>query len=241
MIRLTAATLPLALMLCAGMIPARAEQPAPPPSTAPSPAETSPLPTTTDPNPPADGAAPMPAPVQGSATPSASPPSSALPTLVESGGAVNEVDTVTLPAKPAAIFGGRTRWEEAVPNLKAAFKRIEDELAKAGIAPAGRPVTVFVKTEEDGFQFDAMIPIAAAPAKPPEVEGLRFGSTPSGRALRFKHAGTYDEVDGTYETLNAYLDAKEIPVMDQFVEEYISDLDEGADKKLDVNIYALMK
>lgn len=224
----------------------RAGQSAPPAGT-PSPAETHPLPTTTQTDPGAQkgeaGSAPtaVPKPAQSGAAPSAAAPAAALPTLVQTPGALNDVDSVTLPAKPAAILSGRTKWDEAVPNLKGAFKRIEDELAKAGIALAGRPVTVFVKTEEEGFQYDAMIPIAAVPANPPQAEGLRFGSTPSGRALRFRHSGSYDEIDGTYETLTAYLDAKDVAVQDSFVEEYISDLSDGADERLDVNIYALTK
>lgn len=218
-----------------------------PPAGSPSPAETHPLPTTTQPGagtPQGEaGSEPttVPRPAQSGAAPAATPPAAALPTLVQTPGALNDVDSVTLPAKPAAILSGRTKWEEAVPNLKDAFRRIEAELAKAGIAPAGRPVTVFIKTEEDGFQFDAMVPLAAAPANPPQLEGLRFGSTPSGRALRFRHSGSYDEIDGTYETLTAYLDAKDIPVQDSFVEEYVSDLSDGVDEKLDVNIYALTK
>lgn len=230
---------------------AQAERAAPPPSNAPSPAETNPLPTTTAPNPstkPGSGtAAPTPqqAPVQPpqqGAAPVAAPATSARPTLVPDPGTLDDVDEVTLPAKPAAILSGTTKWESAVPAMKASFQQIEADLAKAGIAPAGRPIVVFVKTEEDSFQYEAMIPIAAAPAqKPTEAGGLRFGSTPSGKALRFRHSGSYDEIDGTYETLTAYLDAKEASVKEQFVEEYVTDLTEGADEKLDVNIYALRK
>ncbi len=87
-----------------------------------------------------------------------------------------------------------------------------------------------------------MIPVAAAPSSPPAMEdGLRFGTTPSGKALRFRHRGSYEGIDGTYETLTAYLDAKDIVVQDKFMEEYVTDLKDGADDGLDVNIYALLK
>jgi effector-binding domain-containing protein len=42
--------------------------------------------------------------------------------------------------------------------------------------------------------------------------------------LRFVHRGPYDDIDSTYETVTAYLDAKNIEVKDFFVEEYVSDL-----------------
>jgi len=247
--------MPVAGLFAMGLavVPAAAEPP-PPASTAPSPAETSPLPTTTMPDTskagpgtpaPTPEQAPIPRPAQSGAAPMTAPAASPAPagrqTLVQTPGEPNDVDEVVLPAKPAAILSGTTKWEEAVPSLKASFRRIEDQLAKAGVTPTGRPIAVFTKTEDDGFQYDAMIPVQAVPAQAPSEGDVRYGTTPSGKALRFPHKGSYDEIDGTYETLTAYLDAKEIAVQDRFVEEYVTDLTERADEKLDVNIYALPK
>ena len=225
-------------------------QNAPPPSTAPSPAETNPLPTTTvpdtsksgpDPASPAPQQVPIPRPAQSGAARTVTPPPSTLPTLVPTPAEPNDVDEVTLPAKPVAILAGETKWEEARANLRKAFKTIGDTLTKMNLKPAGRPIALFTKTEDDGFQYEAMIPIEAAPGQPAEGGDVKFGSSPSGKALRYRHSGTYEEIDGTYETLIAYLDAKEIPVQDRFLEEYVTDLGEGADEKLDINIYALAK
>ncbi|MGU3539090.1 GyrI-like domain-containing protein [Methylobacterium sp. A54F] len=221
---------------------------APPPSTAPSPAETNPLPTTTVPDTgkPDPNRTTAPAPDKAIAPPTGAPvpgaPAAPRATLVPAPADADDVDAVSLPAKPAAILSGKTKWEEALPTLKASFARIEADLAKAGIAPAGRPIAVFTRTDDDGFQFEAMVPVERMPdPKPPEGEGVRFGTTPSGKALRFSHKGSYDEIDGTYETLTAYLDAKDVVVQDRFVEEYVTDLTDKTDAKLDVNIYALVK
>jgi effector-binding domain-containing protein len=184
----------------------------------------------------------VPIPAQSGAAPSVTPPPSPRQTLVEVPGDANDVDEVSLPAKPAAILPGRAKWEEAVPTLRGAFQQIEAALARAGIRPTGRPIAVFAKTDDEGFLFEAMIPIDAMPnPKPAEAEGLRYGTTPSGRALRFPHKGSYDAIDGTYETLTAYLDAKDVVVQDRFIEEYVTDLSDKADDQLDVNIYALPK
>jgi effector-binding domain-containing protein len=235
-----------ALVLASGGPIAAQQQPAPPPSTAPAPAQTNPLPTTTAPNPvPDPGKSPAPAPQQSVAPPPAGQSAVGTPTrptLLEKAGEPGDVDEVTLPAKPAAILSGKTKWEEAVPNLKQAFARIEADLAKIGVAPAGRPLAVFTRTDDDGFEFEAMVPISAAPnPAPAETDGLRFGTTPSGKALRFAHKGSYESIDSTYETLTAYLDAKDIVVQDRFVEEYATDLKDSTDDNLDVNIYALVK
>ncbi len=138
------------------------------------------------------------------------------------------MDEVVLPAKPAAILAGKAKWEEAVETLRKTFAQIDADLAKANIQPAGRPLAVFVRTDDDGFEFEAMVPVAAAPDPTPrDGDGLRFGTTPSGKALRFAHKGSYESIDGTYETLTAYLDAKDIVVQDRFVEEYGTDLKDG--------------
>ena len=242
----------IACLLALGPSAAQAEEKAAPPSSnAPSPAEKSPLSTTTDPNPAVrpDGGTAMPKPEKSlaptlppGATPAASSASPTRQTLIPTPGELNDVDAVTLPAKPAAILSGRAKWDDAVPSLKAAFKRIEDEMTKADVRLTGRPLTVFTKTEDDGFQYDAMIPIEAAPAQVPgSADGVHIGTTPTGKGLRYRHVGSYDQIDGTYETLTAYLDAKDIAVRDQFIEEYVTDLGDAADEKLDVNIYALLK
>lgn len=225
-----------------------------PSSTAPSPAQTNPLPTTTAPNPvPDPNRSPAPAPEQAVTPPPAGPADQganqgaqvidpARPPLIAKPAEPGDVDEVTLPAKPAAILSGKAKWEDAVPSLRKAFAQIEEDLAKAGVKPTGRPLAVFTKTEDDGFEFEAMIPVASAPASATAAEdGLRFGTTPSGKALRFAHRGSYESIDSTYETLTAYLDAKDIVVQDRFVEEYATDLKDSTDDNLDVNIYALVK
>jgi effector-binding domain-containing protein len=184
-----------------------------------------------------------PTPSIGAPAPTSPPAVPDRPTLVPDAGDPVDVDEVTLPAKPAAILSGSSTWEEAFATLKKAFQRIEDELAKAGIGPAGRPVTVFTQTDDDGFRYDAMLPIDRAPEdRPPNLSpDLRFGTTPSGRALRFVHRGPYDDIDSTYETVTAYLDAKNIEVKDFFVEEYVSDFTSADDASLEINIFVLPK
>jgi effector-binding domain-containing protein len=159
------------------------------------------------------------------------------PTLVGPGDPVN-VDEVVLPGKPAAIMSGTSTWDEGLNNLKGAFRKIEEELARVAIAPAGRPVTVFVETDDLGFRYEAMIPVLGEPESRGTLPAeIRFGKTPEGKALRFVHKEPYDEIDSTYETITAYLDAKNITVKDSFVEEYVTDLTEPTDPNLEINVF----
>ncbi len=147
-----------------------------------------------------------------------------------------------MPAKPAAILSGSSTWDDGFSNLQNAFRKIEEELARAAVTPAGKPLTVFVETDDMGFRYEAMIPIAEIPAgRTTLTPEIRFGRTPEGAAMRFVHKGAYEEIDETYETITAYLDAKGVTVKDLFVEEYATDLTNREDPNLEVNIFVQPK
>ena len=143
-----------------------------------------------------------------------------------------------LIAKPAAVLAGTSTWDEAFTNLKNAVAKLDGELKKAGLAPAGRPLTIFVDTDDNGFKYETMIPIAQVPEGKTELTPeIKFGKTPEGKAMRFVHKDAYDEIDGTYETITAYLDIKEIVAKDAFIEEYVSEFTDAQDTEFEVNIY----
>jgi effector-binding domain-containing protein len=215
-------------------------QVAPAPQAAPAPAtpEAQPQPqqpTTAQPAPipaPASPAPATPAPAQ-EASRTTLFPNPSDPTGVEEG---------VLIAKPAAVLAGTSTWDEAFTNLKNAVAKLDGELKKAGIAPAGRPLTIFVDTDDNGFKYETMIPIAQVPEGKTELTPeIKFGKTPEGKAMRFVHKDAYDEIDGTYETITAYLDIKEIVAKDAFIEEYVSEFTDAQDTDFEVNIYVQPK
>lgn len=213
--RLAMATLALAAS-CAG---AMGQSPPSPPPTL----QQSPLPGT-----------PAPAPVV--------PPTAGRQTLITEPGDPGNVDEVNLPSRPALVMAGSGQWEDAYKALRDAFGKIEAELARQGIVPTGRPIASFTQTTDDAFKFDAMIPVAALPSPPPTLPaGMRFGETPGGRAYRFVHKGSYEDIDTTYDTVTTYLEAKDIAAKDVFMEEFVNDVRDGTDVNLEVNIFVQPK
>ena len=165
-----------------------------------------------------------------------------LPTLLPSPAEAGHIDEVDLPRRTMAILSGRSSWDDGFKSLFDSFDAIAAELAKAGLKPAGRPLAVFVSTDENGFSFEAMTPVAAAPADPAKVGGgVRFGDSPSGKAIRFTHKAPYEEIDTTYEAITAYLDSKNITAQDAFIEEYVTDPKDPSDATLQINIYVQPK
>ncbi len=149
--------------------------------------------------------------------------------------------TVTVEARPAIVFKGEGKWDEAEKLIPEALAKLKAAAARAGLPVNGRPVTVFTKTDDSGFSFEAMLPLAAAPeGKAKLAEGVEVGSSPSGKALKFQHRGSYDEIEATYEAIAAFLDEKGLDTKDLIVEEYLSDF-KGDDPTVDVDIYVFLK
>jgi effector-binding domain-containing protein len=176
------------------------------------------------------------------ATPSQPPAATERTTLVPGPGDPSNAEEVVLPGKAAAVLSGTSTWDEGFSSLKSAFRKIEEELTRAGIAPTGRPLAVFLQTDDLGFRYDAMVPVGPGlESHAPLSPEVHFGKTPSGKALRFVHKDAYDEIDETYETITAYLDAKNITAKDMFIEEYVTDLTDSTDTNLEINIFVQPK
>lgn len=227
--------------------PAAPQAPAPQASPAPAeqaPAATMPAPAAEAPAQPQPPATAQPTPSPVSPAPSNPVPAqqSASSTLFSNPSDPTGVEEGVLTAKPTVTLTGTSAWDEAFTNLKNAVSKLDGELKKAGIASAGRPVVIFVDTDDNGFKFEAMIPIAQAPEGKTELTPeIKFGKTPEGKAFRFVHKDAYDEIDGTYETITAYLDIKEIVAQDAFIEEYVGDFTDSQDTNFEVNIYVQPK
>ena len=183
--------------------------------------------------------APPPA-TPGDATPPAAstPPAAGSPQSDDS----STGQTLVMTAHPAAYIEGKANWSEGFSALMGALATINAELTRAGLAASGRPIAVFVETDDTGFGYRAMIPIDKAPeGKTALSETVKLGQTPAGRAMKFEHRGSYEDIDSTYEAITAYLDEKGLEAANMFVEEYLNDVKTADDPNLQVDIYVLLK
>ncbi len=150
-------------------------------------------------------------------------------------------DELTVAPKPEAFVEGEASWEEALKSIRDAQKKVKDALDAAGVKVAGRPLTRFVKTSDEKFNYEIGYPIEAPTSQPKLPPDIKLGATPSGVAVRFTHHGAYDDIDGTYEAITVDLDAKGIEVNDAFLEEYVNDIADSADANLEIYIYVFKK
>ena len=167
--------LALALILFAGMGACAATAqttptPAAPPAAAPAPAAPA--------TPPANA-------------PPASSPAAPAPTQDTTGASPGDTSisqTIDVQPKPAVILSGSATWDSGFKTLTDVFAQLNDAISKNGLATAGHPLAVFTSTDDAGFKYSAMIPIAEAPAGKTELTpDIKVGETPGGKAIRFQH------------------------------------------------------
>jgi effector-binding domain-containing protein len=149
---------------------------------------------------------------------------------------------VDVAARPVALLKGQAKWDDALKTLSEAVEKVTAAVGKAGLVANGRPLAVFTETDDNGFHFEAMVPLAKAPeGKPKLADGVDIGASPAGKALKFQHRGAYDEIDTTYEAITAYLDEKGLDTKNLFIEEYLTDLKTGDETNLEVDVYVFVK
>jgi effector-binding domain-containing protein len=148
-------------------------------------------------------------------------------------------EDVTLTAKPIVYIKGSGTWDKAYVTISGALKKVEAYVAKAGLKTDGQPVTIFLATDDLGFDYEAAVPLAEAPKDPPHGE-ISAGQSPDGRALKFVHRGSYDSLDDTYEAITNYLDDKRLESKNVLIEQYVTDPVAADPKNLVINIFVLV-
>jgi len=149
-------------------------------------------------------------------------------------------EDTTLTAKTIIYVKGNGVWDSAFETISGAFKKLKTYVDKEGLKADGPQMTIFTATDDTGFSYQAAVPIAEAPKSPPRGD-ISVGKAPEGRALKFVHHGSYDELDNTYEAITNYLDEKRLEAQDMFIEQYETDPVTSDGKKLTVDVLVLLK
>jgi len=226
---LAALILPLAISLTSGAALAQSPTPSPAAAASPSPAP-SPTPE------PAASPSPAPSPAPGAAQQAPNPtPGPAAP--VQAADPFGE--PLTLEPKKVVIHRGNANWDSAFDTLIDSFKALTAFLDKQGIKPAGNAMIVYTSTDDTGFTYLAEIPVEQDPKN--LGKDMSIGKSPEGKALKFVHRGSYDNMDNTYEAITNHLDDKKLEAKDMFIEEYMTDPLKTAEDKLVINVYVPLK
>jgi effector-binding domain-containing protein len=148
-------------------------------------------------------------------------------------------EQISLEPKTVVVLKGNAHWDSAFDTLIESFKSLSALLDKQGIKPAGNAMVVYTATDDTGFTYLAEIPVDQQPKN--LTKDMSMGTSPDGKALKFVHRGSYDNMDNTYEAITNHLDDKKLEAKDTFIEEYITDPLKTAEDKLVINVYVPLK
>jgi effector-binding domain-containing protein len=177
---------------------------------------------------------PTPAPAPAAESPATPPPN---PAPVQTADPFGE--QIALAPKTVVIAKGNANWDSAFDTLVESLKTLATLLDKQGIKPAGNFMIVYTSTDDTGFTYLAEIPVDQEPKN--LTKAMSMGKSPEGKALKFVHRGSYDNMDNTYEAITNHLDDKKLEAKDTFIEEYITDPLKTAEDKLVINVYVPLK
>ena len=113
----------------------------------------------------------------------------------------------TLAAKTIVYLAGQAKWETAFDTLVEAYKTVYAFLDKEKVQHAGPAFTIYIATDDNGFDFQAAVPVATAPKGQPPGD-LTVGQSPDGAVYKFVHRGSYDSMTLTYEAIANFFDEK---------------------------------
>jgi effector-binding domain-containing protein len=215
--------------------PAASPTPAPAISASPAPAAAPAVPAVT----PAPTATPVPPPAENK-SPADSPAAAAPPPPVAPVQAADPFgEEITLTAKKVVMLKGTANWDSAFDTLVESIKTLTALIEKQGIPRTGNPMIVYTATDDTGFTFLAELPIDQEPKN--LGKDMSLGKSPEGKALKFVHRGSYDNMDNTYEAITNHLDDKKLEAKDTFIEEYMTDPLKTQEDKLVINVYVPLK
>jgi effector-binding domain-containing protein len=226
------AAISLSLVPALAQSPPAASPPAANPAATPAPAATptpAPAPSATPAPPPAEDKSPADSPAAAQTPAPAAPVQTADPFGEE----------IALAPKKVVILKGSANWDSAFDTLMDSFKSLSALLDRQSIARSGNPMIVYTSTDDTGFTYLAEMPVDQEPKN--LTKDMSLGKSPEGKALKFVHRGSYDNMDNTYEAITNHLDDKKLEAKDTFIEEYITDPLKTAEDKLVIDVFVPLK
>jgi effector-binding domain-containing protein len=148
-------------------------------------------------------------------------------------------EEITLTSKTVVVTKGTANWDTAFDTLIDSLKTLTAALEKLGTKASGNSMIVYTSTDDTGFTYLAEIPVEQEPKDLPKAIGV--AKSPDGKALKFVHRGSYENMDNTYEAITNHLDDKKLEAKDTFIEEYITDPLKTQEDKLVINVYVPLK
>lgn len=148
------------------------------------------------------------------------------------------METIQVTARPWVYLRYRTSMnsDEIGRLMGEAFQKLGQLIGQGAFQPAGPPLAVYHEYSDSGMTMDVGFP--TAPGGLAKVAGdLHAGETPSGKAVRVVHKGSYQTLRDTYGQIEKQFEAEGIPMSPMAWEVYVTDPDTTPQDQLETEIY----
>lgn len=185
---------------------------------------------------------PAPSPPPVTPSPPAVSPASPSPGMEKPSADASTGQLAEYAARPVLRIRATSTWDDGFAEIRKAMLLLGEEARRLGLLTVTPPMVHFVTSDDLGFTFEAMLPLAG-PAAPGTLAGKGFelAQSPAGRAMIFTHEGPYDDIDAAYEAITAFLDEKGLTSTGTYLEEYLAFPEKSDDPGLKLNIVVFLK
>ncbi len=131
-----------------------------------------------------------------------------------------------------------TSDEEVAAAMGMAFGKVMGFLSREKLTPAGAPFTINEAWGEEGYRFEAGLPLAQNPQlEMAEGTEVTIRDLPATRAVRLIHTGSYAALEASYGALEAYMAATGLEASGHSWAEYLNDPGHVSEEELITHIY----
>jgi effector-binding domain-containing protein len=120
-----------------------------------------------------------------------------------------------------------------------AFGQVMGFMQRAGIAPAGPPLSVYHDYDPERLSFRAGIFVAEADAAR-AADGVLADRTPGGNALHFVHVGPYVTLRDDYDDMMRWIEAQGLTLAAPTWEVYVDDPDTVPEAELRTEVWTAL-
>lgn len=147
---------------------------------------------------------------------------------------MSDIELREMPTQHTAVVRVTTTTDKISDTMGEAFGTVFATLGKAGIDPAGPPITKYTHYSEDEVSYEAGAPVASPVTADGDVVPGEVGGC---RAAVATHVGPYDSLAETYGRMQAWIEGQGLTPSTTMWEAYLDDPDTTEPAQLRTEIY----
>ena len=112
-------------------------------------------------------------------------------------------EILEISPQPFAYLHRTAPMEGIGQTMGECFDSLGKIFAQTGVTPVGPPLSYYTAVDNETTTFDVGFPVRAEDRDKLAKAGLEIGVSPTGKAMKGVHTGSYDTLPQTYSAMHA--------------------------------------